>query len=54
MTEHPRIWPLLVYGGLAAIAAVLRKDTELSGQDDSYGAARKPYRTLNPAPEAMR
>src|SRR5580704_5447954 len=28
MAEHRRIWPLLVYGGLAAIAALRRKDPE--------------------------
>jgi membrane protein len=54
MTEHRRIWPLLVYGSLAAIAAVLRKDTEPSAQDASYGTVRKPYRTLFPAPNKSR
>jgi membrane protein len=49
MAEYRRIWPLLVYGGLAAIAAVRRKDTELTTENGSYGAARKPYRTIYPA-----
>jgi hypothetical protein len=48
MAEHRSIWPLLVYGGLAAIAAVLRKDTELTAHNESYGAVRKSYRTLYP------
>jgi hypothetical protein len=49
MAEHRRIWPLLVYGGLAAIASVLRKDTEPTAKSESYGAVRKPYRTTYPA-----
>jgi hypothetical protein len=49
MAEHRRIWPLLVYGGLAAIAAARRKGTERTLEARSYGAVRKPYRTLYPA-----
>jgi len=48
MAEHRRIWSLLVYGGLAAIAAVFPKDSELTAPS---GAVRKPYRTLYPAPD---
>src|ERR1700733_9423654 len=48
--EHRRIWPLLVYGGLAAIAAVRRKETERTSENGSYEAIRKPYRTIYPAP----
>ena len=51
MAEHRRIWPLLVYGGLAAIAAVRRKEPERTPENDSYGAVRKPYRTTYPAPD---
>ena len=49
MAEHRRIWPLLVYGGLAAIA-VRRKETERTSENGSYEAIRKPYRTIYPAP----
>ena len=48
--EHRGIWPLLVYGGLAAIAAVRRKETERTSENGSYEAIRKPYRTIYPAP----
>jgi hypothetical protein len=51
MAEHRRIWPLLVYGGLAAIAAVFRKDSELTAP---RGSVRKPYRTLRPTPDESR
>jgi membrane protein len=51
MAEHRRIWPLLVYGGLAAIAAVGRKKPERTPENDSYEAVRKPYRTTYPAPD---
>ena len=51
MAEHRRIWPLLVYGGLAAIAAVRRKEPERTSDNDSYEAVRKPYRTTYPAPD---
>jgi membrane protein len=51
MADHRRIWPLLVYGALAAIAAMLREDTKLPAQNESCGAARKPYRTLYDAPD---
>jgi hypothetical protein len=42
MAEHRRIWPLLVYGGLAAIAAVRRKEPERTPENDSYEAVRLP------------
>jgi membrane protein len=51
MAEHRRIWPLLVYGGLVAIAAVRRKETERTSENGSYEAIRKPYRTMYPAPD---
>src|SRR5277367_1636137 len=50
MAEHRRIWPLLVYAGLAAIAAARRKETERTSENGSYGTVRKPYRTIYPAP----
>ena len=40
----------MVYGGLAAIAAVRRKETERTSENGSYEAIRKPYRTIYPAP----
>ena len=49
MAEHRRIWPFLVYGGLAAIAAARRKETERTPEAGSYGTVRKPYRTIYPA-----
>ena len=51
MAEFRRIWPLLVYGGLGAIAAVRRKETERTPEGGSYETVRKPYRTLYPAPD---
>ena len=52
MAERRRIWPLLLYGGLAAIAAMRRRETEQTFEDASYRAIRKPYRTIYPAPDA--
>ena len=49
MSEHRRIWPLLLYGGLAAIVAVLRKDTDRRPGDRGYETLRKPYRTPYPS-----
>jgi membrane protein len=49
MAEHRRIWPLLVYGGLAAIAATRRKEADRAPESRSYEAIRKPYRTIYPA-----
>src|SRR5580658_8382740 len=49
MADHRRIWPLLVYGGLAAIAAMRRKDTERTSEVASCQRTRKPYRTVYPA-----
>jgi membrane protein len=54
MAENPRLWPLLVYGGLAAVALVLRASTEradgssspTSSNPDAIG---KPYRTPYPS-----
>jgi membrane protein len=51
MAEHRRIWPLLVYGGLAAIAAAGRKKPERTPENGSYEAVRKLYRTTYPAPD---
>jgi membrane protein len=49
MAEHRRIWPFLVYGGLAAIAAVLRGDTDQIPDNERRGAVRKSYRSIYPA-----
>ena len=49
MAEHRRIWPFLVYGGLAAIAAARRKETERTPEAGSDGTVRKPYRITYPA-----
>ena len=39
MAEFRRIWPLLVYGGLGAIAAVRRKETRANTR--GRGAMRR-------------
>src|SRR3984957_13521173 len=49
MAEHHRIWPLLLYGGRAAVAAVLRKNTDRIHENESYDRPRKPYRTIYPS-----
>jgi membrane protein len=49
MVERSRIWPLLVYGGLATIAAVLRKDPVPTAENE--GVVPKPFRTIYPAPD---
>jgi membrane protein len=51
MAEHRRIWPLLVYGGLAAIAAARRGAVERTRASWSHEAVRKPYRKIYPAPD---
>ena len=51
MAEQRRIWPLLVYGGLAAIAALRREAAERTPEAGSYGTVRKPHRTVHPAPD---
>ncbi|MGB7975319.1 MAG: YihY/virulence factor BrkB family protein [Roseiarcus sp.] len=51
MAEQRRIWPLLVYGGLAAIAAVRRKETPRPSEEANYGPIRRPYRTIYPKPD---
>jgi membrane protein len=58
MAEHRRIWPLLVYGGLAAIAAARRSAIEGTRAVQSservrtlYERVRTPYRTPYPAPD---
>jgi membrane protein len=51
MAEHRRIWPLLVYGGVAAIAAARRRETEQARDSRGYETPRKPYRTIYPAPD---
>ena len=51
MAEHRRIWPFLVYGGLAAIAALRREAVERTRASWSHDALRRPYRTAYPAPE---
>ena len=58
MAEQRRIWPLLVYGGLAAIAAARRAWTEgahaVEGRERArtlYERVRTPYRTPYPPAE---
>jgi membrane protein len=58
MAEHRRIWPLLVYGGLAAIAAARRSAIEGTRAVQSservrtlYERVRTPYRTPYPPPD---
>src|SRR5580693_9294413 len=58
MAEHRRIWPLLVYGGLAAIAAARRSAIEGPRAVQSservrtlYERVRTPYRTPYPPPD---
>jgi membrane protein len=51
MAEHRRIWPILVYGGLAAIAAARRRGTEQARDSGGCETPRKPYRTIYPAPD---
>ena len=49
MAEHRRIWPLLVYGGLAAIAAARRGAIERTRASCDQVAVRKPHRLIYPA-----
>ncbi len=51
MAEHRRIWPLLVYGGLTAIAAARREVIERTRARPSHEAVRKPRRLIYPAPD---
>ena len=51
MAEHRRIWPLLVYGALAAMASARRKETKRTPDSEDYETVRKPYRTIYPAPD---
>jgi membrane protein len=51
MSGQRRIWPFLVYGGLAAIAALRREAIERTPEAGSYGPVRKPHRTVYPAPD---
>jgi hypothetical protein len=58
MTEHRRIWPFLVYGGLAAIAAARRlldegtRAVETSERGRTlHERVRTPYRTPYPPPD---
>jgi membrane protein len=58
MTEHRRLWPLLVYGGLAAVAAARRARDEGTRAVESservrtlYEGVRTPYRTPYPSPD---
>jgi membrane protein len=51
MAEHRRIWPLLVYGALAAIASARRKETERTPGSEGFQTVCKPYRTTYPAPD---
>ena len=58
MAEHRRLWPLLVYGGLAAVAAARRawdegkRAVESSERVRTLDArVRTPYRTPYPPPD---
>jgi membrane protein len=51
MAEHRRIWPLLVYGGLAAIAAARSKETQRTRDSGSDETIRKPHRIIYPTPD---
>ena len=52
MAERRRIWPLLVYGALAAIAAARREQTERRRASRSREIGREPHRIIYPAPES--
>ena len=52
MAERRRIWPLLVYGALAAIAAARREQTERRRASRSREIGREPRRIIYPAPES--
>ncbi len=54
MAERRSIWPLLVCGGLAAIAALSRKETEPTPENDRDDGVGKLYRTIYPAPDETR
>ncbi|HEY1863743.1 MAG TPA: YihY/virulence factor BrkB family protein [Roseiarcus sp.] len=51
MTENRRIVPLLVYGGLVALAAARRVWTEGTRAAENSEWIRKPYRRLYPPPD---
>jgi membrane protein len=51
MAEQRRIWPLFVYGGLAAIAAVRRGAMERTRASSSEERVRKPHQLIYPAPD---
>ena len=51
MAKHRRIWPLLVYGALAAKASARRKETERTPDSEGYETVREPSRTNYPAPD---
>jgi hypothetical protein len=51
MAENRKIWPLLVYGGLAAIAAARRAQTERTPAIGSREIGREPRRITYPAPD---
>jgi hypothetical protein len=51
MAENRRIWPLLVYGGLAAIAAARRAQTERTPAIGSREIGREPRQITYPAPD---
>ena len=52
MAERRRIWPLLVYGALAAIAAARREQTERRRASRSREIGREPRRIIYPVPES--
>jgi membrane protein len=49
MAEHRRIWPLLIYGTLAALAAARRGAIEQTRASRDQVAARHPHRITYPA-----
>ncbi len=51
MAEHRRIWPLLVYGALVAIAAARREQTEGARGSESGKTRRRLREAMNPTPD---
>jgi membrane protein len=51
MAKRRRIWPLLVYGVFAAIAAARRAQTERTRVGGRHEISREPHRIIYPAPD---
>ena len=51
MAEHRRIWPLLVYGALVAIAAARREQTEGARGSESGRTSRRFREATDPTPD---